>query len=193
MSSFNSLPKADLDALSKKLGVYISRSKLIPSDTFATEAPPTLTESIEVWHLSPLPDLPSLDSLVSLAKNSGGYYLQIKRESTPIAYAWTSPVGPNNTHDVDGIVQSLLPMTIDKAITWIDTWYPEIDVTVRLLVVPSYQIHAFWLLGVNGSAIEVVIILEAPKSYQLQGIPRVYHPREFLEKLSAYGSIKGIY
>ena len=63
------------------------------------------------------------------------------------------------------------------------------DPLVRLLVVPAYFLHTFWLEGDDGGKI---LVVHKPDQYTQLQYETLYTPREFLELLAQLPYVAGI-
>lgn len=82
---------------------------------------------------------------------------------------------------VEQWVESPIAAKIDAAIAWVDEAHPDDDVTVRLLVIPAYYVHA--LLLIRNKKYAAVLVDQAPGfkklKYQVE-----YKLKEFLKRLA---------
>ena len=99
------------------------------------------------------------------------------------------PLGPDaGSWAVRELFQSEIARKIDDVIDWID---PNVkgDPLVRLLIVPAYQLHAFWLK--EGEASQVVVV-DMPNGFTRLQYGKLYTSKEFLEALAQEQHIIGI-
>ena len=88
--------------------------------------------------------------LTQLARATGRWHHQIKVDKKAVGFARSACEGEAD-FEVRQIYLSELAKYVDEAITWIDDYEAknpydaEADPVVRLLTVPAYQVHAFWL------------------------------------------------
>lgn len=88
--------------------------------------------------------------LTKLARATERWHHQVKVDKKPVGFARSTCKGDAD-FEVQQIYLSELARYVDEAITWIDRQEEqnpgdaESDPVVRLLVVPVYQVHAFWL------------------------------------------------
>lgn len=110
----------------------------------------------------------------SMPKSIDRWHHQIRQGGTATGYARSAGAQP----DAEGlreVVGSELAARIDAAITVLDdlekkdTALAEEDWVVRLLVIPAYQVHAFWLVN-EASQTSRVLIIDGPA--QLERVAR---------------------
>jgi hypothetical protein len=96
--------------------------------------------------------------LVQLARPTGRWHHQIKINAEPVGFARSFSKDDALGLDVRQMFVSDLARYIDEALAWIDEFevehpdYAASHSLVRLLFVPAYQTHAFWLSrGDSGS------------------------------------------
>lgn len=137
-----------------------------------------LVESFELWMLSPK-DVRSFkkgqNSLLSLAKETGGGHHQIKLGGFSPAFARSSPPSPDNSDDdwfIDNIFVSHIAEDIDNAIEWADKHDPEDKLDTRLLTAPAYQVEALWFVDKlsGGRVADDILVVTAPSDL-LQTVP----------------------
>lgn len=153
-----------------------------------------LCETFEMWKLGAkalASGAQSGSDLAQLARPTRNLHHQIKHDGEAKSFA--SSAGDSKNRTLAGWTISPLAKKIDQAVRWIDHQV-EIggDPLVRLLVVPSYHVHAFWLVGEAGSEDRAVVI-DAPAQYK--GLPRMklLTSREFLAALVSERQAIGIY
>jgi hypothetical protein len=191
MAHFKNLPDDVLAQLQNKVGLSLSRT----TDALGAISP-TLHESVDVWDLPANAVVGSTNDLNILAKPLGQWHLQIKSDTTPIAYARSSTVGSAATDwSVDGIFQSELAQEFDEAIGWIDNNFPGENFLVRLLVIPAYQVHALWLINEDDPKDQQIVVIDAPKEYGFHLPPNIDNAEEigaFLNHLRSVKHAEGI-
>jgi hypothetical protein len=146
-------------------------------------------ETFEVWVLGldavtqPLNDL-------KLSAHPRGLWHQVRLNGQPQIFARSILLGvrPSSWRVVE-VFQSTLAEKIDEAITWVDLNVPD-DLLTRLLVVPAYQVHAFWLLPDQGPG-QVLVIDSSARLARLQSPKRLLSETEFLEALCSERPIIG--
>ena len=137
------------------------------------------------------------DSLRALARPTGRWHHQIKVGGRAAAFARSSGARLKlDSASLRGLFVSPLARKVEAAIDWIDENEPEDrdgvrDPVVRLLVVPPYQLHAFWLLDEREGTSEVFVV-DAPPRLDAPGRARLIDEREFLELLRRSRPVRGL-
>lgn len=137
-------------------------------------------------------------ALNALACATGHWHHQIKVGGRAAAFARSSGSKLKlDSASLSGLFVSPLARKIEEAVVWIDGneaagGDDERDPVVRLLVVPSYQLHVFWLLDERENTSEVVVV-DAPARF---GAParggRLIGEVEFFEFLHRNRPIHGL-
>ena len=137
-------------------------------------------------------------ALNALASATGHWHHQIKVGGRAAAFARSS--GPKlklDSASLSGLYVSPLALKIEEAVVWIDGNEAAggdggRDPVVRLLIVPSYQLHVFWLLDERENTSEVVVV-DAPAGFDApaQG-GRLIGEVEFFEFLRRNTPIQGL-
>ena len=129
------------------------------------------------------------EPLARLAKQTGVWHHQIRAGGRAISFAQSRPLGPDPENwTVDAYVNSPLAGRIDTAILWVDKHVPEDDV-VRLLSVPAYHLHAFWLQHGDQNR---VLVVDMPPSFAKLQYEKLYTSEEFLLTLGQESHITGL-
>lgn len=137
------------------------------------------------------------NSLRAFARPTGRWHHQIKVGGRAAAFARSS--GPRlklDSASLRGLFVSPLARKIEAAIDWIDENEPEErdgvrDPVVRLLVVPSHQLHAFWLFDEREGTSEVFVV-DAPPRLDATGRGGLIDEREFLDLLRRSRAVRGL-
>lgn len=148
-----------------------------------------LTESFAIWTLRDEAVTKPNTNLTELAHETGRWHHQVKVAGVPASFARSTPLGPAPDHwRVNAFFDSPIARKIDQAITWIDENVKN-DPLVRLLVAPSYHLHAFWLVkdGVN-----TVVVADMPPNFKALRYEKPYSSEEFLLALSQEQHITGL-
>jgi hypothetical protein len=192
MAIFKTLPDDVIAHLQTKVGLSLPRT--IDALGVADTSKLTLNENVDIWQLPANVVAESSNDLSFLAKPTGEWHLQVRSEDIPIAYARSSPIGfaPNDWL-VDGVFQSDLAQKIDETMAWIDTNFEDENILVRLLVVPAYLLHAFWLIDQDEPSHQKVVIIDAPDEYMFHKPPEIYTPQQFLDTLRSVRHVEGIF
>jgi hypothetical protein len=148
-----------------------------------------MTESFSIWALgADLVTKVDVD-LSQLARQTGRWHHQIKVDGKAESFARSMPLGPSATDwSVRELFESEISQKIDDAIDWIDQ-NVQGDPLVRLLIIPAYHLHAFWLLD---GTLSQVLVVDMPPSFTKLQYGRLYSSREFLETLSQEQHIIGL-
>lgn len=136
------------------------------------------------------------DRLSAHARATGRWHHQIRVGGIAAAFARSSGAKLElDSASPSGLFVSPLAGKVEEAIDWIDENEPEgrdgaRDPVVRLLVVPSHQLHAFWLLD-EGEGTSEALVIDAPARF---GAParRLLGEGEFLELLRRSRPVRGL-
>lgn len=154
-----------------------------------------LTENFSVWSLgadSVCASAQTKTDLQQLAMPTGRWHHQVKFDGAAEAFARSTPLGADpNSWSLREFFVSPIAEKIDKTVDWVDQNTSD-DFLVRLLIVPAYQIHAFWLTE-DGEANSYVVIVDAPVQYETIQPFHLYKSQEFLDNLLREQHIVGIY
>ncbi|HEY9157139.1 hypothetical protein [Candidatus Binatus sp.] len=163
---------------------------------------PLLAETFEIWALTHsalqalqngLAGLRPDRRLIEFAENTRHFHHQIRREGgRSVGYARSMVSRGHNGSDqwtLQTVRISPIADMIDRAIRWIDVHTDtgkreaakEPEHLVRLLIIPQYHIHAFWLEGRDG---DWILVVNSPRSTAGLKPRRLYGWFEFLEALS---------
>ncbi|MCA1615783.1 MAG: hypothetical protein LC800_17115 [Acidobacteria bacterium] len=138
------------------------------------------------------------DALNALARSTGRWHHQIRVGGSAAAFARSA--GQKLKLDgasLRGLFVSPLARKVEEAVGWIDANERDErdggrDPLVRLLVVPSRQLHAFWLLDERGGTSEVLIV-DAPARFDAAGRGRrLLGEQEFLEMVRRSRPVRGL-
>jgi hypothetical protein len=178
MAHVDILPTDVLDALAGKVGVPLGEFGVA-----AQRAQPTaeLLETFSVWSLEPTAILTANADFNKLVTQTGRWHHQIKISGKAAAFARSMPLGADsNSWEVTQLFQSDISEKIDRAVDWVDSNVKG-DPVVRLLVAPSYYLHAFWLSEGNK---DQVCVIDVPASFTHVHADTLYSAKEFLQKLA---------
>ncbi len=154
-------------------------------------APPAqLRETFSVWSLGLDATTRPKEPIAKLAQPTGRWHHQVSIGNRARAFARSMPLGPAAA---DWSVSQITPDSpiaeaIDKAIDWVDQNVPG-DPLVKLLVVPAYYLHAFWLKTDDA---DQVLVVHKPDQYTRLKYETLYTPRKFLELLAQEPHASGI-
>jgi hypothetical protein len=182
MAHADMFPNEVLDSIVEQIG---SRLSLPPG-----AGPSEVRETFSIWMLgldaTTKPDEP----IGKLAKPTGRWHHQISVGGRSSAFARSMPLGPAPTDwsVTQTSTHSDIAEAIDKTIDWIDKNVKR-DPLTRLLIVPAYFIHAFWLdYGETSS----ILIAHMPEQYTKLRYETLYTPKEFLELLAQEPHASGV-
>lgn len=186
MAHFDPIPRDVLESIAGKLS-----ERLSPEAGAARAAGigVEIAETLAVWQLGLDATTKTGQDISDLAINTGYWHHQIRHGPTASEFARSTPLGPApNDWQVEETSTSPLANKVQSGIDWIDQNVHD-DPTVRLLVIPSYYIHALWLT-INGSS--RVLIIDKPDQYKLLDYNRLYTSNEFLDILAQESHAKGL-
>ncbi len=178
MAHADTLPIDVLDAVASKVAAPLAEFGAV-----ARQAQPTaeLGETFSVWSLAPTAILTPDADFATLVTQTGRWHHQIKVSGKAAAFARSTPLGADASNwDVTQLFQSDISEKIDKAVDWVDS-NAKGDPVVRLLIAPSYYLHAFWLSDGKDNQ---VYVIDAPASFSHVQPSALYSAKEFLEKLA---------
>jgi hypothetical protein len=147
-----------------------------------------LAEAFPIWVL-PLSALEAKEAeIASLAINADSWHHQIKFEGKALflARSWM-PEGTPETLKLMELSPSQLAERIDNAINWTDEKVKD-DSEVRLLLVPAFNLTAFWFLG---GPMSRVLVIDAPLYPGQVPMERLLESKEFLDLLHKLPPIRG--
>jgi hypothetical protein len=191
MAHAEQLSNKELGALAAELGSYLAN----PSGFGLTSLTDVrIAETFEVWTLG-------LDTIVyatqkgidiaRVACPSCHFHHQLLLEGEPRAFARSHREITSCLAQwlIDGVFVSGLAAHIDEAIGFLDQ-RDSSDRLVRLLVVPSYQLHALWLIGKEATA--GIVVADAPPEFTVFGSQTFLSSKEFLQDLSLLTPCLGV-
>jgi hypothetical protein len=154
-------------------------------------APPAqLRETFSVWALGLDATTRPGEPIAKLAKPTGRWHHQVSIGNQVRTFARSMPLGPTAA---DWTVSQITPDSpiaeaIDRAIDWVDK-NVQGDPLVKLLIVPSYYLHAFWL---KTDGADQILVVHKPDQYTRLKYESLYTPKEFLELLAREPHATGI-
>lgn len=178
MAHADDLPAEVLDAVAAKIGAPLAELgagfQPVPS---AAE----LCETFSVWSLAPTAILTPEENFGKLVSPTGRWHHQIKVHGRAEAFARSMPLGADaGSWDITQLFQSGISAKIDKAIEWVDSNIHG-DPIVRMLIAPSYYLHAFWL---SESDNDHIYVIDVPANFTHIQPNTLYSAKEFLRKLA---------
>jgi hypothetical protein len=179
------LPADVLDTVAAQVGAEAGRSL----GAAILQKSMELTESFSVWSLGADAVAKVHADLAQLAHNTGRWHHQIKIDGKADSFARSMPLGPDAADwSVREVFASDVARKIDEGIEWIDRNVPG-DPLVRLLVVPAYHLHAFWL---TEGGVSQVLVVDMPPGFSKLQPGKLYTSKEFLEALAQEQHVIGI-
>jgi hypothetical protein len=189
MAHAENFPDAAADEVVKQIGA------LLPGQFIANppaEGEVTLSETFEVWILDGNAVTQPTDSLRQLARPTGYRHHQVFIKGAAKLFARsTPPDAATGRWRVTEVFESELAGKIDEAIDLIDSMDRDDidDPLVRLLIAPTYQTHAFWLL--SDTKDDQVLVLSRPPEFTSLRTDQLLSQGEFLEALRGEQHIIG--
>lgn len=185
MAHAQDVPPEALAVIARQIG---ERTPSIPPGA-AAQPGREVAESFPIWRLGLNATAQSTRDLRSLAVHTGSWHHQIRTHGSARAVARSTPNGPHpEDWQLLDVSASPLAPKVDDAIEWIDANVTG-DPLVRMLIIPSYYIVAFWLQ--EGNADDVVMI-DFPERFARLQYHHSYSSQDFLEELSKEQHAQGI-
>jgi hypothetical protein len=191
-----------LEKIAGEIGEFIGQGQAPPffSDALhelnPDEGMPSydLTDTFAVWVLDEEAlSTKRTSSLSEMARFAERWHHQIRQGGEVAVYARS--VGSDGSDlSFQQLAQSELARSIDQAISLVDTYEKELagDWLVRLLIVPSYQAYAFWLVNQSSEKDSKVLLIEGAE--QLSGVSRTefFTDDRFVELLRRTRPVMGL-
>jgi len=132
-----------------------------------------------------------------LARETERWHHQIKAGGKPVAFARSKATAYSKGCEICQLYISDLAKAVDDAIQWLMKFeddnkeYTQTEPLVRLLAVPAYNVHAFWLLKQKSGQSDLLVI-DAPA--ELGGLKReqLLNSAEFLKAFEGHTPISGL-
>jgi len=180
------LPNAVLDEVAKQIGTRLASVGTVEK---LRTARVELAESFSVWMLGLEPIARRDENINRLPRDTGLYHHQIAYNGRGEAYARSAPSRPGvELRVLEEISESTLAVRTAAAIDWIDEHIKD-DPLVRLLVVPSYFLHAFWL---HYPRADKILVVDRPVEYELLRYDVLYDFRELFHMLANEKPVQGL-
>jgi hypothetical protein len=182
MAHADPFPEEVLNSIAAQIGLRL----ILPSGAERAE----LRETFSVWLLGLESTANWNQPIARLAVHTGQWHHQISTDGRANAFARSAPFGPTAADwSISQVAtDSAIAAKIDRAIEWVDKKVSE-DALVRLLIVPSYYLHAFWLQTPEHGQI---VVIDRPDSYTRLNLETLYIESEFLELLAKERHAEGI-
>jgi hypothetical protein len=125
-----------------------------------------------------------MPDVLAIANDTSRMHHQVIVTKSPVAYA----------RSIDGKICQLFVSPVVKKIDQEFGWIgknAEGERLVRLLLIPAYQIVAFWLIDEKAASSQVLVI-EFPHTFTVFEKSKLYRSEEFFKILSSLKQIVGI-
>lgn len=186
MAHSDSLPQDVIDTVAAQLSA--AASKTLGAAVLQHQAI-ELTESFSLWSIAADAIINPNAELAHIATQTGRWHHQVKTNGKATAFARSVPLGADaKSWSLRETFESDIAAQIDLAIDWIDA-NAKGDPLVRLLVVPAFQVHAFWLVEGNDSSI---LVVDAPEIYQRLKRNGLMSASEFLDAIRGEQHVSGV-
>ena len=186
MAHTESIPVNTVNAIAHQVG---QRLATVATPALLAAQAGTLGETFSVWVLGLDATTKSNEALEKLAIQTGRWHHQVRYGGRAQAFARSVPTGPKpEDWSVTQLFESHIAEQIDKAIDWVDG-NAQGDPLVRLLIMPAYHLHAFWLLDQENSEL---LLVDMPDGYTRLKYETFYSPKDFLETLAQEQHAQGI-
>ena len=160
---------------------------LVPCVFTAAEleaGPVRLAETFPVWALTADAVARGGQPLLKLARQTGQWHHQIRIARKPVGWARSVPLGPTaRSWEVREVFNGPLAGQIAEAIDWLDREVKD-DSEVRLLDVPAYYTHAFWVADPAGPAGDRAVVIGGPAEATDFKTRKAYSVEDFLKQLT---------
>lgn len=190
MAHSDTLPIDTAKAIASQVGQRLA-SVATPARLAAPAGPPgpDLGETFSVWVLGLDAVTRSHEDISKLAVQTGRWHHQIRYGGRPQAFARSVPTGPKpDDWAVTQLFESRVAERIDEAVDWVDQ-NVQGDPLVRLLIMPAYYLHAFWLVEPDQSQL---LVVDMPDGYTRLKYKTLYDPKIFLDHLAQEQHAQGI-
>jgi hypothetical protein len=148
-----------------------------------------IAESFPIWALGLGEITRQNRGIRALATHTSTWHHQIHVENLARMVARSTPNGPDaEDWQLVDLSKSSLPGKVDSAIDWIEKSVPG-DPLVRMLVIASYYITAFWLLDGD---IDNVVLIDFPEQYEKLQYQHLYSASDILQRLLNLRHAQGV-
>jgi hypothetical protein len=181
MATTDPLPKAVLQSVAEQLGQLLALPRATVAGTLGELKQPRLTESLVVCFVTAEQVAHPPRDLSVLARPSGIWHHQVRTAGGPTHFARSRQLELKGIDlQVEQWTESPIAAKLDEALAWIDDSLPN-DATVRLLVIPSYYVHALLLLRGRKSS---VVLVDQPPGFTRLAYRKEYPLGTFLKRLA---------
>jgi hypothetical protein len=146
-----------------------------------------LAECYEIWSLRSFRSHNRNARLIDLAHRTGFWHHQVRHNGRAEDYVLSKAVGPAvRDWDIKAVMSSHLAGRIDGGITALDESVESDKLSVYLLIVPGYNLVAFWLRlrRRRKTDLDTVFVINKPVWLQTLEEYRSYDEAVFLRALS---------
>jgi hypothetical protein len=173
MARLNILKKTARISVAKQVAARATRAARAAR---LSGVPVRLAEEFEVWKLLPKAiEIPQA-RLSKVAEKTGYWQHLIRHGKVAREIVTTRADAAGRKFQVHALGNELLAEKYDSAIQWLDA-NDSSDAIVRVLVVPTFVLHAFWLFS---SKEDRVVLVDAMKPVEGIAPEREYSSQEFL-------------
>jgi hypothetical protein len=186
MAQVEELPTDVLAVVASQIGARLNQGA---RNAIGRGVPVVIAESFPVYML-PLDatTLPGLD-ISDLAVPTGLWHHQVRQGQIAQDFARSMPTGPRaEDWRVEEFSTSPIARSIDAAAQWLDINVGS-NASVRLLIIPAFYLHVFWLFDPKQSEI---IVVDRPANYGMLEYERVYSASDFLAILRQLPHAAGV-
>jgi hypothetical protein len=177
MAQVEQLPPDVLAAVAEQIGARLTEQA---RTAISRGAAMEIAESFPVYMLPLEATTVSGLDISDLAVPTGLWHHQVRQGQAVRQFARSMPTGPRAADwRVEEFVASPIAKSIDDAAHWLDNHVVS-HAQVRLLIVPAYQIHAFWLFEPDDNKI---LVVDRPPIYGVMEYQRIYSAADFLAVL----------
>jgi hypothetical protein len=182
MARADPIPPPALQAVAKQLGQLLAIPQPAATSALGKITQPELAESLAVCIVTAEQVKNPPKNLNVLAQPSGIWHHQVRTGAGPthMARSRQQGFGGFDLH-VEQWFQSPIAGKLDEAINWVDQSIPNDGVTVRLLFIPAYYVHA--LLLIRGGKYSAVLV-DQPAGFTQLEYRKEYPLGDFLKRLS---------
>jgi hypothetical protein len=170
------LSKTTLRSVAEQIGGFLASAAAAPV------AQPKLAESFAVCGVAADDVANPPQDLTVLTHPIGMWHHQIRTKGGSTHFARSQQAGfQSDDLDVHLVFASPVAAKIDRAITWVDRHVPDDAVTVRLLAIPAYYLHALVLIRKKKFS---AVLADQPDGNRQLKYEKEYSLRDFLKRLS---------
>ena len=177
MARLNGFKKSDRANVAKQIAKCATLSARIAK---SSNHPVHLAEEFEVWKLLPKAFAKPDARLAKLAKPTGYWQHLVRQGGVVLELASSIRDEATGKWKVHSLGSSILAEKLGEAVKWLDR-HDHSDSVVRILLVPTFSLHALWLFG---EANDRVVLFDAMRTVQGLVFEKIYGGAEFLGAIS---------